>query len=82
MRRPFHSKLDASPERGAVLLFRAALGPLADDPVAMAVTRTAVGPPLYYALRTTGVSRSDALEAGLDVLMPWLRRRLAAGGDE
>jgi hypothetical protein len=60
-----------------VRLFRAALGPLADDPVAMAVTRTTIGPPLHYMLLMTGLSRSDAVEAQLDVVIPWLENRLA-----
>jgi AcrR family transcriptional regulator len=64
-------------ELGLVRLFRAALGPLADDPVAMAVTRTTIGPPLHYMLLMTGLSRSDAVEAQLDVVIPWLERRLA-----
>ena len=44
-------------ELGLVRLFRAALGPLADDPVAMAVTRTTIGPPLHYMLLMAGLSR-------------------------
>jgi AcrR family transcriptional regulator len=64
-------------ELGLVRLFRAALGPLADDAVAMAVTRTTIGPPLHYMFLMTGMSRSDAVEAQLDVVIPWLERRLA-----
>jgi AcrR family transcriptional regulator len=37
-------------------------------PVAMAVTRTTIGPPLHYMLLMTGPSRSDAVEAQLDVV--------------
>lgn len=65
-------------ELGLVRLFRAALGPLADDPVAMAVARTTIGPPLHITLLMSGLSRSDAVEAQLDVVIPWLERRLAA----
>ena len=68
-------------ETGLVRLFRAALGPLADDPVAMAVARTTIGPPLHYTLLMTGLSRSDAVEAQLDVAIPWLERRLAMRAD-
>ena len=52
-----------------------------DDPVAMAVTRTTIGPPLHYMLLMTGLSRSDAVEAQLDVVIPWLERRLALLGE-
>lgn len=64
-------------ELGLVRLFRAALGPLADDPVAMAVARTTIGPPLHITLLMSGLSRSDAVEAQLEVVIPWLERRLA-----
>ncbi|OGO59524.1 MAG: hypothetical protein A2V85_09315 [Chloroflexi bacterium RBG_16_72_14] len=65
-------------EQGFARLLGAALGPLADDPVAMAVMANAVGPPLHYALRGAGLSPAAAVEAQLDVVVPWLERRLAA----
>ena len=41
-------------DHGFTRLLRATLGPLADDPMVMAVAATAVGPPLHYALRGAG----------------------------
>jgi AcrR family transcriptional regulator len=64
-------------ERGFERLLRAALGPLADDPIAMAVTGNAVGPPLHYALRAAGLSATEAIDAQLGVVVPWLERRSA-----
>jgi AcrR family transcriptional regulator len=57
-------------------LLEAALGPLASDPVAMAVTGTTVGPPLHYALRGAGVPADQAAEVQVGVIVPWLERRL------
>ncbi len=65
----------ASYDEGFDRLLRAALGPLADDPVATAVTSTAVGPPLHYALRAAGLSLDDAVDAQLSVILPWLSTR-------
>jgi AcrR family transcriptional regulator len=63
-------------EEGFARLLQATLGPLADDPVAMAVTANAVGPPLHYALRGAGVSSADAVDAQRSVIIPWLESRL------
>jgi AcrR family transcriptional regulator len=65
-------------EEGFARLLRATLGPLADDPVVMAVTANAVGPALHYALRGAGVSPGDAVAAQCSVIIPWLEARLAA----
>jgi AcrR family transcriptional regulator len=65
-------------EQGFIRLLRATLGPLADDPVVMAVTGNAVGPALHYALRGAGVSSADAVDAQRSVIIPWLERRLVA----
>jgi hypothetical protein len=62
-------------ETGYARLLRAALGPLADDPVALAVAGSVVGPPLHYALRNAGLSPDAAVDAQLSVILPWLERR-------
>lgn len=62
-------------EQGFTRLLQAALGPLADDPVAMAVTANAVGPELHYRLRQAGVSAEDAVDVQHNVIIPWLERR-------
>jgi AcrR family transcriptional regulator len=59
-------------EVGFDRLLRSALGPLADDPVALVVTATTVGPPLHYALRGAGLTATVAVEAQLSVIVPWL----------
>ncbi len=66
-------------DRGFAELLQVALGPLGDDPIAMAVTGTVVGPPLHYALRAVGQTSGDAVDIQLGVLIPWLEARLAAG---
>ena len=67
-------------DRAFAGLLRAALGPLADDPIAVAVTRTAIGPPLHYALRQAGLSADAAADAQLDVIVPWLEARVNTAG--
>ncbi len=64
-------------DRAFAELLRGALGPLGDDPIAMAVTGTLVGPPLHYALRSVGQVSGDAVDIQLGVLIPWLESRLA-----
>jgi AcrR family transcriptional regulator len=59
-------------ERSFDRLLRAALGPLADDPVAMVVAATTIGPPLHYALRGAGLSAMAAVDAQLSLIAPWL----------
>jgi AcrR family transcriptional regulator len=59
-------------EVGFDRLLRSTLGPLADDPVAMVVAATTVGPPLHYALRGAGLTATAAVEAQLSVIVPWL----------
>jgi AcrR family transcriptional regulator len=66
-------------ERGFQRLLRAALGESADDPAAMAIAATTVGPALHYALRGAGLSPADAADAQVAVIVPWLERRLAGG---
>jgi AcrR family transcriptional regulator len=59
-------------EVGFDRLLRATLGPMADDPVALVVTASTVGPPLHYALREAGLTATVAVEAQLSVIVPWL----------
>jgi AcrR family transcriptional regulator len=68
-------------ERDFGQLLRAALGPLADDPVVMVVTATTVGPPLHYALRGAGLSATAAVDAQIGLITPWLEaaERVRAG---
>jgi AcrR family transcriptional regulator len=65
-------------EHGFQRLLRTALGELADDPAAMAIATTTVGPPLHYALRGAGLSAAAAVDAQVEVIVPWLERRADA----
>ena len=58
------------------VVLRAALDPSAEDPVATAVLRTLVGPPLYFALRGRGLSSDEAVTVELSMVLPWLDQRL------
>jgi AcrR family transcriptional regulator len=58
------------------VVLRAALDPSAEDPVATAVLRTLVGPPLYFALRGQGLSPDEAVAVELSMVLPWLDQRL------
>ncbi len=55
---------------------RAALDPAGGDPVATAVLRTLVGPPLYFALRGQGLAPDEAVAVELGLVLPWLEGRL------
>lgn len=61
-------------------LVEAALGPELADPVVAAVVRTAVGSPLFYALRGAGLSPDQAVTVELEILTPWLRERGGGAG--
>jgi AcrR family transcriptional regulator len=67
--RTFERRLDG--------VMRAALGPLGDDDVAVAVLSTAVGPPLYYALLGSGARPEEAVDIGVALVVPWLEARAA-----
>jgi AcrR family transcriptional regulator len=69
---------EASYERRQDALIRAALGPLADDPAAVAVASVGVGPQLYYALRGGGLSSEAAVEVATSLVVPWLEARSRA----
>jgi len=57
------------------MLVETALGPLAKDPAVVAVVRTVIGTPMYYALRGAGISSDDAVTVELALLVPWLRAK-------
>ncbi len=56
-------------------LLRAALGPLRDDDRALAVLAAAIGPPMFYALKGRGLTSTEAVDVGVDLVVPWLERR-------
>jgi AcrR family transcriptional regulator len=58
------------------VVLRAALEPAAEDPVATAVLRTLVGPPLYFSLRGSGLSPDEVVAVELSMVLPWLDQRL------
>ena len=58
------------------VVLRAALDPSAEDPVATAVLRTLVGPPLYFALRGQGLTSDETVAVELSMVLPWLDERL------
>ena len=57
-------------------LVAAALGAIADDPVATAVVSTVLEP-LYFSLRASGSSPQEAIEVQLAIVLPWLDRRVS-----
>ncbi len=57
-------------------LVRGALGPLADDDVAVAVTLTVADPGTSGALHRRGVPRDEATDVICDLLVPWLEKRM------
>ena len=69
----------ATYERGFDAVIKAGLGPLAEDPTAVAVTATIAGPTLHYALRATGLSSEQAMDAQVGLILPWLEERSSAG---
>lgn len=64
------------------LLVRAALGPLAEDPEALAVVATVIGPAGFYGLQQRGLSAEAATRIGLDLAIPWLEARSPGAGSE
>jgi AcrR family transcriptional regulator len=57
------------------VLIRAALGPLADDPEAVAVVATLIGPAAFYGLQQRGLSAEAATRIALELAIPWLEAR-------
>jgi AcrR family transcriptional regulator len=56
-------------------LVRLALGPLAEDELAVAVATAVIGPPVFVALRGRGLSSDDAAEISTQLVVPWLEAR-------
>lgn len=69
---------EVSFERRQERLVRAALGPLGADDAAVAVASIAVGPQMYYALRSSGLTSEQAVEVAISLVVPWLEARLQA----
>jgi AcrR family transcriptional regulator len=67
--------LEAAYEQRLQALIRAALGPLADDEVAVAVVATTIGPTTFYGLQQRGLPADDARRIGVELVVPWLERR-------
>jgi hypothetical protein len=57
-------------------LIRTALGPLASDERSVAVVASVVGPPTFFALKGRGMDSNEAVELTLELVVPWLERRL------
>ena len=57
-------------------LIRAALGELASDERSVAVVAAVVGPPTFFALKARGLSSDAAVDLTLELVLPWLGRRL------
>ncbi len=57
-------------------LIRAALGQLASDEQSVAVVAAVIGPPTYFALKARGLSLDAAVDVTLELVLPWLERRL------
>ncbi|MBA2383032.1 MAG: TetR family transcriptional regulator [Chloroflexi bacterium] len=56
-------------------LVEAAVEPLGEDPVAVAVTTNIVGYSMYYGLLSQGLSSEDVVQVQLSVILPWLEQR-------
>jgi AcrR family transcriptional regulator len=56
-----------------------AVGPLADDPIAVAMVASVIGPPLHYALIARGLSPAEAVESSIAMIVPWLEARTVEG---
>ena len=60
-------------------LVKAAVGPMGDDPLVVAMVGSVVGPPVHYALVARGFSPDEVVEASLAMLLPWLDSRASGG---
>ena len=56
-------------------LIREATEPMGNDPVAVAMVASVIGPPLHYALISRGLAPQDVVESSLSMLVPWLEAR-------
>ena len=57
-------------------LIRAALGELASDARSLAIVAAVIGPPTYFALRARGSGVDAAVDLTLELVLPWIERRL------
>jgi len=57
-------------------LIRAALGELASDERSVAIVSAVIGPPTFFALKARGFDDQAAVDLTLEVVLPWLERRL------
>jgi AcrR family transcriptional regulator len=64
-------------EEHLAMLVSTALGRFAGEPGMVAVVRTIIGSPMYYALRGSGLSSDEAVEVELAIVVPWLRDHAA-----
>jgi AcrR family transcriptional regulator len=59
-------------------LMRAALGELRDDATALSVVAAVIGPPTYFALQARGATRDEAVDLTVELVVPWLERRMTS----
>jgi hypothetical protein len=59
-------------------LMRLALGPLERDRMALDLVAAVIGSPAFIALRSRGLSSSQAAALCVEVVVPWLETRAAA----
>lgn len=57
-------------------LVRLALGPLAADDTTRAVVGTIIGSPTFIGLRSAGLAADEAADVAIDLVLPWLERRV------
>ena len=63
-------------------LMRVALGELGSDDRSVAVVSSVIGPPPFFALKARGLDSDAAVRLTLELVLPWLERRLADVADE
>jgi AcrR family transcriptional regulator len=58
-------------------LIHVATKDMGDDPVAVAMVASVIGPPLHYGLVGRGLAPDTVVESSLEMLIPWLEAREA-----
>ena len=61
-------------------LMRAALGPLGNDEMSIAVVAAVIGPPAFFAFRARGLSSEKAADLCVELALPWLEARPPEAG--